>query len=947
MSLQYNAPHTTTNLPIDSRKLLYTRHVGELSFKHRTRVPSNRPDFELDATGVKIGWASRLPLAPAASLRRSVILGSVRISSSRRHGFRSLIYHRTTLMDAGGERFSASPAAARPRAGNVSSTGGGADRGSRGRSPTVSPLIWDLMGPRLLRYNRAHVHLAFAFAFAFTLSLSLSALQLSFAFALSFAASLRLALALTLPPSHSKSLLLPHTRHSPLRAAQDDTSEVVPFARLEQARLELDAEFNRGRDLGRMETETETEKRTLEEENDALKIEKERLLGLVYRHERNLHRLKEWLVEERFKVLQATAADPNLVYEQKDTFCDGQRADIEAMLADDPVYKFHQEDDSEHEDSDYEEYMNPEGYKKRRAARAQEMLPEPPIVPAPQVNSNKKKKKKNTHPSVPLPLPEESTRRSPPLQAAPQQATAPEPAPAPAYEAADGDTSLPLEEEEVGPALRVFDPKEQDGDTAEELTRVAEHDARRARKKERAKALGKVAGDTKIVATILDAAGVLRTLAEVRLRAPSYEELWHETNGLQLPMPLGKYGQPHLPGWLWGDIHPSEIFKKSPSTGRIDTSSEKFRRLAGEAEMLPFAARSAAQRAALSIAIQAGVPPIEGRKEHEPDVAWDCRTNPYGVPLAVRRVNRVARGKSFVYTDWDAIDFDNWLMHRVSRPKYKRDESGGEADWINAVMHTLAWAQEQHATNPWPASLAPYKNGPSAYQGAFGPGKEKRVFNHLRQCGFALERLITTPERAAEIYREERENYAYWEEFDLPVRVSQDGSRYEPDGPENEVWRLETEEERLARVDRAHRELYRSEFQDFLFRSRLASESRRRVREMLMKDEKWATLTQLEQTVWVDARVTYWKPVVGRPLFRTKEILEEKKYAYMYRKRDGVLLGRIPLAQYKVSAPGVTTSPPPCALLSTTSAENVGNGTSGAVEVDAGSVLVSAPASVD
>ncbi|EJD49869.1 hypothetical protein AURDEDRAFT_160887, partial [Auricularia subglabra TFB-10046 SS5] len=160
---------------------------------------------------------------------------------------------------------------------------------------------------------------------------------------------------------------------------------------------------------------------------------------------------------------------------------------------------------------------------------------------------------------------------------------------------------------------------------------------------------------------------ILETLPHANLRAAMRETLWDFTSGYQLPMPLGRYGHPHLKNWSWGDIDPRRIFKDSYSGAKLAKDSAELKRLALEAVMLPFAGRSITQRVVVGWAHRDGILPLPGWRA-EPDIMHEARSNPSKVTTAVRRQNSVNREKCVMYTEWDLVDFECMLLIRMSRP---------------------------------------------------------------------------------------------------------------------------------------------------------------------------------------------------------------------------------------------------------------------------------------
>ncbi|EJD33554.1 hypothetical protein AURDEDRAFT_177368 [Auricularia subglabra TFB-10046 SS5] len=255
---------------------------------------------------------------------------------------------------------------------------------------------------------------------------------------------------------------------------------------------------------------------------------------------------------------------------------------------------------------------------------------------------------------------------------------------------------------------------------------------------------------TNFIARSLDT--ILDTLPNANLRARMRETLWDFTSGYQLPMPLGRYGHPHLKNWAWGEIDPRRIFKDSHSGAKLAKDSEEFRRLAREAVSLPFAGRSVTQRVVVGWAHRDGILPLPGWRA-EPDIMHEARTNPTKVTTAVRRQNCVNRDKCLMYTDWDLVDIECMLLIRMSRPenvaRALRQTVQVGNEWKDKVWDALVygWGKRKRAwgndnEDSVYADFEPvqeYENGPQAYS---GDGSAPSVFAHLRRCGFGLTRLV-------------------------------------------------------------------------------------------------------------------------------------------------------------------------------------------------------------
>ncbi|EJD40806.1 hypothetical protein AURDEDRAFT_170223 [Auricularia subglabra TFB-10046 SS5] len=239
---------------------------------------------------------------------------------------------------------------------------------------------------------------------------------------------------------------------------------------------------------------------------------------------------------------------------------------------------------------------------------------------------------------------------------------------------------------------------------------------------------------------------VLDALPAARRKAALREDCWQMTNGGYAPLPLGKFGQPFCKGWLWGEIHPRRVFKDSYTGEKIARDGDDFRQLAYEAVQLPFSCRSVTQRVVVGWAHNDGILPVPGWRA-EPDIMFQCRSNPDKVAFAVRRQNTVDKWKPTVYTEWDVIDLDCNLLLRLARPESltqkdrkkkgeNKDESKNKAsDWMEWVWAALVYGAKSRLDY---VNVEEYPTGPCAYE---GNGNVHEVFLHLRRCGFALERM--------------------------------------------------------------------------------------------------------------------------------------------------------------------------------------------------------------
>ncbi|EJD36302.1 hypothetical protein AURDEDRAFT_174618 [Auricularia subglabra TFB-10046 SS5] len=232
---------------------------------------------------------------------------------------------------------------------------------------------------------------------------------------------------------------------------------------------------------------------------------------------------------------------------------------------------------------------------------------------------------------------------------------------------------------------------------------------------------------------------LLRCFPSADLARPSAYILYQATNGFRLPLPVGRFGNPFVQGWLWGEIDSRRLFGQTEQQGRIINGSAEFKKLAAEAIQLPFAFRSMAQRLVVSWALRNQTLPLPGWTR-EVDILFECKHNPNRIPFCVRRQPSTCRSLAILYTEWDVLDLDCYLIYRAARPKIQssRSRGGGDhLDWPAAVRAAIAFGIGGHAQQP--GVVKEYSDGPQPYSGSWEPGD---VFEHLQCCGLHADRLI-------------------------------------------------------------------------------------------------------------------------------------------------------------------------------------------------------------
>ncbi|EJD38762.1 hypothetical protein AURDEDRAFT_172253 [Auricularia subglabra TFB-10046 SS5] len=214
------------------------------------------------------------------------------------------------------------------------------------------------------------------------------------------------------------------------------------------------------------------------------------------------------------------------------------------------------------------------------------------------------------------------------------------------------------------------------------------------------------------------------------------EDLWQLTEGGCVPLPLGKFGQPFIKGWRWGEIQPRRVFKDSYTGEKLARDGGDFRRLAHEAVRLPFSCRSVTQRVVVAWAHRDGILPLPGWRS-EPDVLHECRSNPDHVNYTVRQQNTVSDFPPRIMTQWDLIDPDLNLQLRLAKPENPSRKQCKDSPWWGWVWDAVHYGA-QHMNDF--ADVGEYEKGPRAYT---GNGDAAELFLHLHRCSLALERMVS------------------------------------------------------------------------------------------------------------------------------------------------------------------------------------------------------------
>ncbi|EJD34964.1 hypothetical protein AURDEDRAFT_175959 [Auricularia subglabra TFB-10046 SS5] len=223
---------------------------------------------------------------------------------------------------------------------------------------------------------------------------------------------------------------------------------------------------------------------------------------------------------------------------------------------------------------------------------------------------------------------------------------------------------------------------------------------------------------------------------------PSAYILYQASSGFRVPLPVGRYGNPFLKGWLWGEIDSRRLFGATERQGRILNNSKHFKQLAAEAVQLPFAFRSMAQRLVVSWALRNQTLPLPGWAK-EVDILFECKHNPNQIPFSVRRQHSISATTSTIYTEWDVLDLDCYLVYRAARPKVQTSRARGgddRLDWPAVVRAAITFGTRCSSDCLARERQPEYSDGPQAYSGS---GHPAHVFEHLRRCGLHEERLTS------------------------------------------------------------------------------------------------------------------------------------------------------------------------------------------------------------
>ncbi|EJD35676.1 hypothetical protein AURDEDRAFT_175255 [Auricularia subglabra TFB-10046 SS5] len=248
----------------------------------------------------------------------------------------------------------------------------------------------------------------------------------------------------------------------------------------------------------------------------------------------------------------------------------------------------------------------------------------------------------------------------------------------------------------------------------------------------------------------------LKCLPEPRISIPRHY-IWTVAE-YNLPVPLGKFGQPHWAGLAWEDFNPIRLWKDVDG-GKVDRGDALWIRLAEDAVQLPFEFRSNAQRIVASEAHRfkpadwsRPVLPV-GEDVAEVDVWYQCVHNALYLPLAIRRQYSYNQMTRTLYREWDAGDLGIYLILRSCGPenrsrkekKVLAGQSSKWSSWSQQARGALVWADRNREV--WQSKLEKDEKAglsiehtrPRRYCGS---GEESDVFFHLLRCGFNSVRMV-------------------------------------------------------------------------------------------------------------------------------------------------------------------------------------------------------------
>ncbi|EJD34128.1 hypothetical protein AURDEDRAFT_176822 [Auricularia subglabra TFB-10046 SS5] len=234
----------------------------------------------------------------------------------------------------------------------------------------------------------------------------------------------------------------------------------------------------------------------------------------------------------------------------------------------------------------------------------------------------------------------------------------------------------------------------------------------------------------------------------IALRRPTAHFIW-TVEQYNTPVPLGRYGQPHLEESSWEDFNPMRLWKEV-GDGRVNRGDALWVRLAHDGSRLPFEFRSNAQRIVVSEAHRLKAPgssrfvlPLDGEVA-EVDVWHQCVNNALYMPMAIRRQYSFDEKKRLLFREWDAGDLGIYLTMRACGPDMERRRGRerkteeahptkyGTGSWTELFRRAVLSGEKEES------GVEVEYSKPRRYN---GPDEPSEAFKHLRSCGFAAERM--------------------------------------------------------------------------------------------------------------------------------------------------------------------------------------------------------------
>ncbi|KZV80147.1 hypothetical protein EXIGLDRAFT_705784 [Exidia glandulosa HHB12029] len=224
-------------------------------------------------------------------------------------------------------------------------------------------------------------------------------------------------------------------------------------------------------------------------------------------------------------------------------------------------------------------------------------------------------------------------------------------------------------------------------------------------------------------------------LPQVNWNSPTkYDFMIKATN---LPIPLGRFNQPFLPGWAWEDFDPRRLWHNTINGAYVAPGSELWQRLALEASSLPFECRSPAQRILVCVAHLFVSSPQDGPllpacpgETPEPNFRLLLQTNARYVPHGVRR--RYRTRDDVLYTEWSVVDVAIYLRIQMCK------NTKSTVKWPDLVRKAVLWGRQQDREQL--ESVPRTYHAPGPYKG--NEQSDSEVFEYLASCAFTVPQMV-------------------------------------------------------------------------------------------------------------------------------------------------------------------------------------------------------------